>query len=836
MAKTFGPPPTRPMAIQVKSVLDRPWPWQWRAFQLPIKASFLFLGVLLFACSPSRAQTPIPLPYQGVIETIVGTAVCSDGTVPAQASGVAQCGEGVAVDANGNLYIADYSNGRVLAVNMGSAPAIIANVSIPAGYAALVAGGGTKNCSASPFQTTAVNASLCDPAALALDSSGNIYIADAGLDQVLVVNIGSDQYFNGIYVSSRNIATIAGGGSCTVSCCASSCAATSAALGNPTGVAVDSNQNVYIGDTDNSLVRKVTGGESGGQISAFAGGGSSYCTAGEEYGDGEPATSACLSAPAGIALDSASNLYIADTDHNRIRVVNNTSGSITIAGATIGAGDINTIAGGGSTSYEFPSSIAATTAALNQPQSVAVDSAGNIYIADWQNDVIGLVSSSSGLISVLAGTYGAGGYLGDGGLATSAELLNPYGVGVDNSGGANSGTVYVGDTGNYRIRAVGSETFTTTGDLNYGRFSHTASLIQVSDNPSYVLVAGGKENGFPTSSWEIYYPSTGTFPAADTGNMNDIRTCHTATVLPNGYVLVTGGYSSTDGVLDTAEVYVPGANGAPGTFHLTGTTVPYTMTVARECHTATYLPTTGQVLIAGGDNGTSVLLSAEIYTPPGTWGVGSCPYGCFAAVGSMNAARENHTATLLGNTYVLLTGGSNGSTVLLSSEIYNISSGTFVSSPPAMTAARQYHTATFFPTSGAVLIAGGTSATSGNEDLSSAEIYTPPATWGSGSYPYGSFASTGTSAPYTMTIARKYHTATLLDSGLVLIAGGASNSYAQVASSELFDPAQGTFTSAGSMSNKRALHTATVLPNGMVLVVGGATAGESASTRTAELF
>jgi hypothetical protein len=185
-------------------------------------------------------------------------------------------------------------------------------------------------------------------------------------------------------------------------------------------------------------------------------------------------------------------------------------------------------------------------------------------------------------------------------------------------------------------------TFTLTGSMTVARAVHTATLL----SSGQVLIAGGADvNGNALASAELYDPTTGTFSA--TGSMTAARDEHTATLLSRGEVLIAGGrYYGSDGdlmSLASSELYDPVA----GTFIATGT-----MATEREGHTATLLPNekglVGKVLIAGGDDGPSVVESAELWNPGA---------GTFIATGHMTAARLNHTATLLSNGKVLIAGG-----------------------------------------------------------------------------------------------------------------------------------------------------------------------------------
>nr|MDA8100502.1 hypothetical protein [Nitrospiraceae bacterium] len=278
-----------------------------------------------------------------------------------------------------------------------------------------------------------------------------------------------------------------------------------------------------------------------------------------------------------------------------------------------------------------------------------------------------------------------------------------------------------------------------------------------------------------------------------TGAMAIPRDRHSATVLPNGKVLIAGGFNGSSYV-SSAELYDPSA----GTWSTTGS-----LAAARGVHTATLLPN-GKVLVAGGFDG-AALSSAELYDPES---------GIWSSTGSMAHARYRHTATLLQNGKILVAGGYDGSANLHSAEVYDPDAGAW-SDTGLMATARQWHTATLLQ-NGNVLVAGGLA---GGVGLFSAELYDPViATW-------------STTTP--MTAARAYHTATPLSSGKVLIAGGYDGSV-YLSSAELFDPSAGTWSSTGSMASPRRWNTATLLQSGDVLVAGGG--NDSIWYNSAELY
>jgi len=266
-----------------------------------------------------------------------------------------------------------------------------------------------------------------------------------------------------------------------------------------------------------------------------------------------------------------------------------------------------------------------------------------------------------------------------------------------------------------------------------------------------------------------------------TGSLATARSSQTATLLPSGKVLVAGG---DDG--GSCELYDP----ASGTWATTGSLI-----VPRGAHTATLL-LTGKVLVAGGAG----VSTTELYDPAtGTW----------SATGSLAQARFFHTATLLADGKVLVAAGFDTSFngVLRSAELYDPASGTWSMTVGRMTRGRANHRATLLA-DGKVLVAGGNNA-SGTQEFASAELYDPAS---------GIWSMTG-----DLTTARSRPSMTLLRNHLVLVAGGQNfnSGEGNLASTEIYDPARGTWRRAGDLPLGIWGHTATLLPNGMVLVTGG---------------
>ena len=343
------------------------------------------------------------------------------------------------------------------------------------------------------------------------------------------------------------------------------------------------------------------------------------------------------------------------------------------------------------------------------------------------------------------------------GRANHTQTLLQSGKVLVAGGGWFSGLLY-SFTASAELYDPVSRAFVTTGSMGTPRAFQTATAL----GNGKVLVAGGTSasvNGSPSlgalASAELYDPSTGIF--SPTGSMVSTRMDATATLLPDGTVLIAGGADSAGNILNSAQIY----NSATGTFTATGT-----MSAARLGHSAALLPN-GQVLIAGGEstqaNVKVDLNTAELYNPA---------TGKFTPTGNLVAGRESPIAVTLPNGKVLVAGGYQiPSGVLLEAEIYNSATATFTPTG-SMGAPRYLHSAAVL-SDGTVLIVGGSD---GSTALTSTEIYTP---------------STGQFAPnWTTSVARVWTVATTLSDGSVFVSGGEGITSANqpLASAEVYPP------------------------------------------------
>ena len=409
-----------------------------------LRAPGVLFAAVLAAAITTAAQAPIiSLSPGGTIRTAVGTGASGfSGDGGAATSAALANPFSMASDATGNIYIADRDNHRVRRIDTtGNITTVVGN-----GEQGFFGDGGL-----------ATSASLNTPTAVAVDKNGNIYIADSNNNRIRIVTNG-------------NINTFAGNGNAAYS--GDGGAATSASLYTPRGVAVDANSVVYIADTGNHVIRKV----SGGTISTVAG---NFQQQGF-YGDGGAAGSAGLDTPTGVAVDATGKIYLADSNNHRVRLLTGAS--------------LSTFAGNGTAGFSGDGG-AATSAAIDFPLGVSLDATGNIYVADSNNNLVRRIGGA-GTIATVAGN-GEQGFFGDGGAPNAASLDSVSGV------LPLGGSLYFADLNNQRIRAVDATILMFADQIvgtqspvqsvtvtNSGNAALALSAVTPS-SPSFTLAASG---------------------------------------------------------------------------------------------------------------------------------------------------------------------------------------------------------------------------------------------------------------------------------------------------------------------------------------------------------
>jgi len=521
--------------------------------------------------------------------------------------------KGLAVDAAGDVYIADTTNSRircVLAVAQGcmNSPLAVGSITTVVGTGATC----SVSSSACGDGGPASAAQLNGPSGVFIDSLGNLYIADTDDSKIRCVIVTSGGCFSSGF-PVRSITTVAGNGTGGYS--GDSAAATSAELNLPGGLYVDGVGNLFIADTNNSVIREVLA--STGNIQTVAGVQYAFQAACNFSGDNGPATSAQLCLPEAVYLDNLGNLYIADTENHAIREVI--------------AGTIQTIAGTGGTSGYTGNGGAATSALLDLPSGLFIDGSNNVFLADTGNYVVREISG--GTLQAYAGNHTPA-YSGDGGLATNASLNASGGVSMDASG-----NVYVADTNNNVIREIvkASGKIITVAGTGTGGYS--------GDGAAAISAQLNHPNGvFVSLQGDIYIADTenfavrciaaaagGCFSATQAaGNIATIAGTPGTECTPHGSACGDGGLATSAQLADVLSVFVDAA----GNIFLADTgnsKIRCVATVAGGCFPAT-LAAGDIATVAGtgvvcqpagstcGDGGPAT--SAQLNFPGGVFGDG----------------------------------------------------------------------------------------------------------------------------------------------------------------------------------------------------------------------
>jgi len=451
----------------------------------------------------------------GTISTIAGGGMGNDGGPASNA--ILANPYNVAVDGSGNIYIADTANNRIRFVN---AQTNLVSTIVGTGIAGYSGDGGA-----------AVDATLSGPTAVAVDASGNLWIADAGNLVIREVN-----------ASSQKISTVAGNGSgcpnpsAPSNACGDNGLAVDATFSDPLSIALDSSDNLIIADYTAHRVREVNA--SSQIITTIAGVGLTG-----HAGNGGLATLAHLDHPNGVAVDSAGNVYIADSYNNQVR-------RVTVSNGLINAWAFNnqvTLGGDGGP---------ALNASMWGPIALSIDPTGNLFVGGGNDNVVQRVDAASYTVGTVAGDYaqkGIGGFTGDGGLATAAKLSN-FGLAIDTKN-----NLYIADAGNNRIRTVNLAPIAVlpTAPLNFGTWAlnstSTPKVLKLSNS------GGADLSGLGIS-----------FTGADPGDFGQTNNCGTSVavdvVCTLNLTFTPVGYGKRSAILNLND----NASNSPQTVSLTG--------------------------------------------------------------------------------------------------------------------------------------------------------------------------------------------------------------------------------------------------------------------------
>jgi uncharacterized protein YjdB len=749
-------------------------------------------GNIYVGQSGSNRVRKIDNTAQHIITTFAGGG--SGGDSGADVNAILAFPGGGALDSLGNGFIVDAANNRIRRVG--------ANTNV----ITTAAGTGEPGTAGDNGPATSATLSLVPAAGntgFVIDSSGNMYFPDDGGNSVRRVS------------SSGTISTIAGGG--TLFCnnptaaCGDGGPATAASFNLIQGLGIDTSNNLYIGDSNDSRVRRISAAT--GIISTVAGNGTACANPTSPCGDGGLATAANLNCcnSLGLGVDPHGNLFIADGGDFRVRRVDSVTGIIsTVAGNGTACANLTTPCGEGGL---------ATAAELYLPIALTFDQAGDLFIADGNR--VRRVDAISKTITTVAGNA-TGGFSGDGGPALAAGLNSPAALWVD--AGQH---LFIADAANNRIRDVAlSPAAMLTGTIaNFGSqlvgVQSPAHTVTITNSGSATLTVASitlTGTGFTTTntctntnnqlapsqsctvSVTFNAPASGPFPGNLSISTND-PTAATAT-------FSFGGTGSTSALVSIALSPLNSSiiQGLPQQFTATATyadasTQDLTNTAAWTTASSAIATITNAGVATGVAPGTTAVQASSgsitastnlTVTAPTLLVIELTPATSFIIVGQT----EQFKALAIFN---------NGSQQILTSSV------TWTSSSPANATVTSSGLAT-----GVALGNATITATDGSISATAALTVTP-----------AGFTLTG-----NLNVAREFHTATLLNNGKVLIAGGEDTQDNLLDSAELYDPATGTFSFTGSMNLPRVFQSAVLLNNGKVLIVGGAETG----TGQAELY
>ena len=463
-------------------------------------------------------------------------------------------------DGSGNLFICDNANNRVRKINTAT------------GVISLVAGGGTTGTGGDGSAATAAGVQFgvggTGPglAGVAVDASGNIYISDGTNNKIRKVD-GATGIIS-TYAGTGTAGALGDGGSCAT-----------AQLNQPRGLVIDGSGNLFIADATNNKVRKIV--LSTGIITTVAGTGTAGAT-----GDEAAATAALLSSPRGVCVDAAGNIYIADRQNNKIRMV------------TASTGFISTYAGNGTGGFAGDGG-AAATCQINRPSDVKIDAVGNLFIADNSNTRVRMVNAS-GIITTVAGTGGFGGAAGDGGPATAAAVrVAPISITL-----IDANHYFISDQTNNRIRYVkpNSKPYFSGGSP----LGITVCENSIGDSLNALLAVRDSDIQ-QTLTWSVFTtPLNGTLGGANTAASNaGLVTPVGLYYTPNtGYIgLDSFKMKIKDGYDSSIVSVIVTVNGVPTVLPITGTTnvcVAGNITLSDATAGGTWTATNANAIVAAG--------------------------------------------------------------------------------------------------------------------------------------------------------------------------------------------------------------------------------------------